>query len=145
MAIIYETKEDFERDTLKEQSKSTYTQSLEQFSGGAVAVMVGSLIDDYNPKKNNVLWLASVALMIGGGIQAIRSMFTASKAHNLKLEKERLGPQTVVFPPDVPVASDMPVAGSNVEKACCSGKCHNVKPTTLLEQAEKRLSELGRE
>lgn len=146
MAIIYETQQDFERDKLKEQSKNTYTKSLEQAVIGSGAFIVGLLIDEANPKKNNILWLASLALMVGGGVQGIRSMFTAGKAHSLQLEKDRLGPQTVIFPPDVPVASDMPVAGSNSEKACCAGnKCHNVKPTSLLEQAEKRLSELGRE
>lgn len=146
MAIIYETKTDYEREKLKDQSNNTYMQAASQGATGMASVIVGSLIHDFNNKDSGAMRLMGNVANIFGIIKVVQSFMTGNKAHNLKLERDRLGPQNIVYPPDVPLAADMPVAGSNVEKACCAGsKCHNVKPTTLLEQAEKHLSTLGRE
>ncbi|MEK6747177.1 MAG: hypothetical protein AABY33_09140 [Pseudomonadota bacterium] len=146
MAIIYETQTDLEREKLKDQSTDVYIKSAEQAATGMTSVVLGSLINDFNNKDSGAMRLASLAASVFGAVKVVQSLFTANKAHNLKLEKERLGPQTIVFPPDghTSSGSSMAVVG---EKPCCEkGNCdRNIQPKTLLEQAEKRLSSLGRE
>jgi hypothetical protein len=140
MAIIYETQTDFEREKLKDQSKDVYMQSASQGGTGLAALVVSSVIDRFNSNDSKALHLAGWAAAIFGGVKIIQSFFTAGKAHNLELQKERLGPQTVVFPPDVQSGVE------NGGKECCGKRKYaDIKPTSFREQAEKHLSTLGRE
>ncbi len=140
MAIIYETQKDLERDKLKEQSQDTYLKAANQGGTGLAAFVVSSFIDCFNSNDSKALHLAGWVATIFGGVKVVQSLFNASKAHSLELSKERLGPQTVIYPPDVGGH------GTAGEKECCGKNKHSdIKPKTLLEQAEKRLSSLGRE
>lgn len=138
MAIIYETQKDFEQDKLKEQSKDLYLKSANEVGTGLASALLGSVVSSVNTKNSTGLGFVSSALNIIGVVQVVRSFFTASKAHNLQLERERMGSQTVVLPPDAP----------DIGCQSCSGKAKHsqaIQPTTLLEQAEKRFMALARE
>lgn len=140
MAIIYETQADFERDKLKDQSKDMFVQSANQVTTGLVSAVVGSLINNYNTNDSGFMKFAGLMAYTFGAVKIVQSFFTMNKSHNLHLEKERMGPQTVIFPPDVQSGVE------NGGKECCGkSKFSNVKPTSFREQAEKHLSTLGRE
>lgn len=146
MAIIYETKEDFEREKLKDQSNDLYLKSANQSGIGLGAFIFGSIAHDINRgnEKSGILGLVGIGLMAVGAVELVKAFFTGHKAHSLKLERDRMGPHTVIFPPDVATVSDMAVVGDN---DCCDKKKHShaVQPKTLLAQAEKHISTLGRE
>src|SRR5581483_4826383 len=99
MAKIYETKEDFERDKLKEQAQGLRL-SAEKQSGLGMSLIGGSFLADLfhqqKPETRGWLRYTSFLLAFTGIIEAVRSWFTSSKAHNLELQSERLGPEQVV-------------------------------------------------
>ncbi len=131
MAVIYETKEDFERDKLKDQVKDVSLHGERQASLGLASVIGGTIVDTINTKRTGGLRLASIALNVVGIVEIVKSMFTASKAHDLRLKHERMGPQVSVIPSD----SEIPT----MEPARCCNRKHtaNIQPTTLIEQAQR--------
>lgn len=142
MAIIYETQKDFEREKLKDQSKDMYLKSANQGGTGLAAYVLGTIASsfDRNSEKTGILSFVGFGLAVFGVVKVVQSLFTGHKAHSLHLEKERMGPQTVIFPPDVQSGVE------NGGKECCGkSKFSNVKPTSFREQVEKHLSTLGRE
>ena len=130
MAKIYETKEDFERDKLTEQAKNLRLSASHEAGWGAVLIS-GSFLTDLLTKSTGGWRVLSSALSVMGIIEAIKSLFTGSKAHTLELERDRMGPAKVVMPPDTVIEE---------HKDChCHSKLHKhaVSPKTLLEQAER--------
>lgn len=147
MAKIYETQKDFEQDKLDEQSKGLHIKSGDEFIEGVGIGAVGS-IASYFSKSRAVALLSSALNLVGIGFM-IKSFFTRSKANDLELERDRLGPQHIVLPPDMPesdnlatVRSWFPTAASvnfvenqdnPPEKDC--GCPHKHGPKSLLEHA----------
>lgn len=104
MAKIYETKEDFQRDVLKEQAHRLRHQAHSQdraswlmMAGG----MVASLWNVTKRRSSAFLSFASTFLYISAVVELVRAWRTESKAHDADLERERLGPGQVALPPDV--------------------------------------------
>lgn len=135
MAIIYETKEDFERDKLKDQAKDMELKAEKQSGLGLAFVIGGTIVDYLNKKGSSGLRWTSTALNIVGFVEVVKSMFTSHKAHDLKLQRERMGPQEVIIKGDVPPAEVLEMAAAHGEKPC--SHCDHHKPKTLLEHAEK--------
>lgn len=139
MAIIYETKDDLERDKLKEQALETRLRSEKQLSLGLASGFLGAIIDNFNlqnKNSNGLRWVSGI-LSVFGLVEAVRSIFTHNKAHDLDLKRERMGVQTVVFPPDVP---ETIVHHDSNDKSCCSRSSKysdSIKPVSLLDRAEK--------
>jgi len=137
MAKIYETKEDFERDKLKEQSGRLWQNALVQ-SGTAMGLAAASLVTEFirreKPETRGGLRWVSGILAITGIVEQVRSWTIQGKARNLELQTERMGPETTIIPADVP-NMDM-----NPKDCGCKIKPYKrlLGPRTLLEQAEKQ-------
>ena len=103
MAKIYETREDFERDKLKDQSKDLRIKEHSQSSLGITMVGTSLALDLFRMARPSPGWLriASNVLSIGGLIEIVRSWFTSSKAHSLELERDRMGPERIVLPAEM--------------------------------------------
>lgn len=142
MAKIYETKEDFERDKLKEQAAALDNKALRQSGFGIAITAVGLFLHNLNlgkiiekGKSSTALYVSYTIASIVGIVEVARSWFTASKSHDLKLERERMGAST-----EVHMFNDSPIpnmlAANNQD--CCTPKyTQNIQPTSLLEQASK--------
>jgi len=119
MAIRYDTPEDFERDKLKEQALQQRLVAEKQ-SGLGMTFIGGSFIADYyqarKPQTRGWLSYLSAGLGILGIIDTVRSWFTSNKAHNLELERERMGPQMVVLPDGMNMGQDASCGCSHASK-----------------------------
>lgn len=127
MAKIYESRDDFERDKLKEQAAQQKYNALWHTANASGFIGLGAALHLLNAKKPRdwITWVGFAS--IGAGVfEMIKSWFTSSKAHTLELQRDRLGPETIVLPPDM-----APPQGG--EKRYLQ----SVQPTTLLEQADK--------
>lgn len=126
MAKIYETHKDFERDKLEQQSNALELKAQRQSNTGW-ALMAASLVaDGWNMVKatpSRALSWTSGVLSIVGVIEWIQSWRTGSKANDLRMERERLGPARVVLPPE-----DVPADRSFAQ---------GMQSKTLLQHAEK--------
>ena len=101
MAKIYETKEDFQRDVLKDQAADLRLKSSEQNATGLAYLSGSVLVDLWNRGRQSAsagLSIVSGALFIASIVNWVKSWRTSSRAHDLELERERLGPQAVVLP-----------------------------------------------
>jgi hypothetical protein len=131
MAKIYETKDDYTKDVLKDQSRDMRLTASRQGERGLGWLGVSFILDLFNARSQNPKgWVRTVAGVTGllGVIDVVRSFVTDHKVHNLELQKEQLGPQTVVLPPDT-----MPIPEEN-----CDCKFQSkVGSTSLIEQAIK--------
>lgn len=143
MAKIYETKEDFEHDKLKEQSSRLNNEALKQGGFGISLVAISIWLDNFNlsniiekGKRSTGLAVTSTILGAVGFIEVIRSLFTQSKARGLNLERERMGHSTEVHLFNDP---SIPNLTMNNEKSCCGQNKYtqNIQPTSLMEQAAK--------
>ena len=134
MAKIYETKEDFAKDALKDQAKDLRLKASRQAGTGSSLIIADFFVQMLRASgtiKSGLVGIAGSVMGIGGVVQIIRSWFTDSKAHDLEMKRERLGPETIVLPPDMPL-NDTP------EKDCgCKFKKFSniINPTSLTEQA----------
>ena len=134
MAKIYETKEDFEKDVLKDQAKDLRLQAANQSSYGLALTGLGLGIENFARnlgKTSGWLSLVTIGTSVVGLMELIRGWSTDSKAHDLELKRERLGPETIVLPPDMPL-------NDASEKDCgCKFKrfTKTSNPTSLTEQA----------
>lgn len=137
MAKIYETQKDFEQDKLKDQSKDQYLKAAGQMSTGLASALGASIVDSINTKNSTGMRVASSLLNIFGIIEVVRSLFTASKGHDLALKHERMGPQAVVLPLET-------VPNGNGESCNKCKHTQTIQPTTLLEQAARTDSTLER-
>lgn len=138
MAKIYETQKDFEQDKLKDQAADMNLKAGSQAILGMSSMVLGSVINDYNTKQTGGLKFASLALIAVGAIEFVRSLFTGSKASDLTLKKERLGPPVVVLPPEM--GGSTIVDSAQLDNPSCGCKLKHtqaVQPKTLLEQAVK--------
>ncbi|NBX03255.1 MAG: hypothetical protein EBR02_04180 [Alphaproteobacteria bacterium] len=139
MAKIYETKDDFKRDKLDEQAKNLRLRKSEQGNSGMTLLGGSFLAEIYHARSPETRgWLATVGSIMGivGMIEIVRSWMTGSKAHDLELERERMGPQHVVLP-----------AGAAPDKDCapCMLKTGRIEPKTLAEHAQTSDTLLGRQ
>lgn len=129
MAKIYETSADFEKDKLREQA-GELRQRAEAHNKASWMMLAGALLADlWNITKrvpSRVLSVAGWAMFAGSVIETFKSWQTHSKAHDLELKRERLGPEIAVLPP-----------GAENDKECGCKSKHAVSPKTLLEQAAK--------
>ena len=140
MAKIYETKEDFERDKLKEQAGRLNNESLKQSGFGVSLIAISLMLDNWfsKTKHQTALAVSTTVLGVVGAIEIIRSWLTHSKARDLNLERERMGHGT-----EIHLFNDAPQQGLNIamsdEKPCCDKPkyAQNIQPTSLLEQAAK--------
>lgn len=139
MAKIYETQRDFEQDKLKDQVKDTNLRAASHAVVGTSAALLGSAVNNLNTERSGGLKAVSWALLAVGVVEWVRSLFIASKGRDLAKEHERMGPQTVIFPPEIAVQSamGMSVAGEPSCTTCKHKASRTVQPTTLLERAEK--------
>lgn len=134
MAKIYQTPADLERDTLKDQVHQKSAEGLSQ-SVTAGNFLFGAILSEWirERKPDTRGWMSYLTwgAILVGAVQMVKSWMTFSKAHNLQLERERLGPENVVYPPDMPQ--------SQPAMLCCQGKSHAaaVGAKTLLEHAQK--------
>jgi hypothetical protein len=134
MAKIYETQDDFERDKLREQAKDLRLKSEKQVTSGMGWVIVSTIPSLFSRRP---AWLDYLATLVGivGIIDLVRSWGTSSKAHDLELQRERLGPGVVVLPPR---ADEVALAGA--QKDDC-GACKHTKlanaPKSPLDYVEK--------
>lgn len=143
MAKIYETKEDFERDKLKEQALRLRGDANAQSGFGAALTGIAVWLESMNYGKeltrgvrSTALSIASTATGVIGIIEIVRSWFTHSKAHDLNLERERMGVASEVhlFNGD----NGMNTIAENMNHPQGSTKySQNIQPTSLLEQAAK--------
>jgi len=135
MAIRYDTPEDFERDKLKEQALRTHLAAEQQARSGLGWLIISSIPSLFNNVPRWVRWTADVMGVVGI-IGVVRSWFTTSKAHNLELERERLGPQMVVLP-DGAAARDVSCG--------CSLKSYTdwQEPKTHMDYAAKSMDSLS--
>ena len=136
MAKIYETKEDFQKDALESQAKDLRLKAAHQAGTGSAMIGTNFFIDLWQARRgggSGLIALASSLLGIVGVVQVVKSFFTDHKAHDLELQRERMGPTRIVLPPDVMLPGDVP------EKDCgCKHKRHAASgPTSLIEQAQK--------
>lgn len=144
MAIIYETQKDFERDKLKDQARNMSFKSSEQMGNALAASLLGVFIDSANTKKSVGLNIVSGALAAVGIVELVHSLISRSKARDLRLQHERMGPQTVILPPEIPAAVN--VMQTMNDKACCGKRySQTIQPATLLEHAAKPEATLARE
>jgi len=140
MAKIYETKEDFERDKLKEQAGRLNNESLKQSGFGVSLIAISLMLDNWfsKTKHQTALLASTTVLSVVGAIEIVRSWFTHSKARSLNLERERMGQGT-----EVHLFNNAPQHGLNItindEKDCYDKPkyAQNIQPTSLLEQAAK--------
>jgi hypothetical protein len=123
MAKIYETKDDFVRDKLHEQSSDLRLEAEKQSHASSTFLVASGIAEMFRlskPEKRGWLSYVSWAAIAGSVISMIQSWGTASKAHNLELEADRMGPQRIVLPADVaPLDADQTF--------------HSVKHTLLVE------------
>lgn len=102
MAKIYETQQDFERDMLAEQATGL-REKAHKHDGTGWALMLGSvLVDLWNTTRrysSRAMSFASGVLAVAGIIEWIQGWRTHSRAHDLDLQRERLGPGMIVLPP----------------------------------------------
>lgn len=138
MAKIYENKEDFERDKLKEQSGRLNNEALKQGGFGVSLVALSAILSNWfsNTRHKTALAFTTIALDVVGVVEVVRSWMTHSKARDLKLEHERMGHGTEVHLFNDP---SIPNLTMNNEKSCCwqNKYTQNIQPTSLMEQAAK--------
>ena len=136
MAKIYETKEDFERDKLKEQASALHMDAERQSHGGlafAASALIAESIRSAKPETRGWMTYLSWALIVPAFVQMVRSWFTSTNAHTLDLQHDRMGPERVVLPPDI-----APNALEAHQECGCKLKKYAVSaPTSLLDQAQK--------
>lgn len=146
MAKIYETKEDFQRDKFKEQIHRLDNQAHAQDSTSWALLMGSVLADVWNMTKqrsSTALSFVSGALLITAVVQWFKSWRTHGKSHDLSLQLERMGPETIVLAPGM-VMGEPPTP----EKECTSCKHkkygQGITPKTLADYAEKPTPEQGK-
>jgi hypothetical protein len=144
MAKSYDTKEDLQRDVLEHQAKDLRLKASKQLGTGA-ALLIINLVSDLLRARTDLwkarkassyglLGLVSELLGIAGGIKIFESFSTSHKAHDLELQRERMGPAKIVLPPEVTLAEDAPEQNSGYKH-----KHHPASsPTSLIEQAARQ-------
>lgn len=107
MAKIYETHKDFERDKLKDQARDMREVSNSQGYLGTTLFAAGWITRLYNEAAraprgwvNTLSWALEVVGLVG----MVKSWFTSHKAHDLAMQRDRLGPEHVVLPPEMGAA-----------------------------------------
>ena len=132
MAKIYETREDFERDKLAEQAGALRLKAERQ-SGNGLAWLVASSIPAIFSKR---AWVdfAAAALSIVGITQLVKAWRSGSKAHDLELERERLGPEVIRLPADMLGSAPAHSVGEEC-KPCRQQQA--LKPRSLMDFAHK--------
>ena len=150
MAKIYETQADLEKDVLKQQAQNLRLQASRQGGSGGGLISLNLFTELWHATGRNLPgWLRTAGNILGivGIIKIVRSYFTDSKAHNLELQRERMGPTTVVLPPEITVAHGAPAQEDGIDPSCgCPLKRHAAShPTSLLEQAMRGDTTLQRE
>jgi hypothetical protein len=142
MAKRYDTQEDFQRDVLKDQAQNLRLSAERQSGWGATLVGMSFLGDLLNsgPVKRGWLGVASSVVGIIGIIESVRAWFTHSKAHNLELERERLGPEQIVLP------SEMGGHSADAALTPCEKKkfADAVNAQSLMEQAAREQAPMAR-
>ena len=104
MAKIYETKEDYERDKLGEQTAGLHLKSSQQSQHGMAIIGTSLFLDVLNMSMRQARgWLSAVSTFLGvvGVIDMFKGWNTKNRAHDLELQRDRLGPQQVILPADV--------------------------------------------
>lgn len=141
MAKIYQTHKDYERDQLDKQAMDLRLAASSEARTGSALFAGSLLLDLLNTAKGgmrHVLTIVSGALFIGSIVEAVKSWRTNSRAHDLELERQRLGPAQVVLPADMHAPGEMePTAPTKA--SCCKSKRiqEALAGKTLLEHAEK--------
>jgi len=141
MAVIYETKEDFEKAKLSEQAKDLHLKASHEGWFGMTLIGGGLVADNYNLRKETysgkLAWLGGF-LQLFGLVEAVKSFFTSSKARDREHELQRMGPQVFAMPRESFV-------GANILEMDAPTKifAQNIQPTgaidqrSLFEHAEK--------
>ena len=100
MAKIYETREDFKKDKLTEQAHALRTQAHQQDSLG-FSMMAGSFLagmfNSARAQTSKGLAFLETVLAIGAVVEWIQAWRTGSRAHDLELQRDRMGPTEVVL------------------------------------------------
>ena len=138
MAKIYETQEDFTRDKLAEQAGAMHLKSAQQSEKGVAMIATSFFVDVLNMSMaRSRSWLSAVGTFLGivGMVDVFKGWSTKNKAHDLDMQRERMGPQRIVLPPDV---------APELEKDCAPCALKNTfadraGQKTLAEYAEKPL------
>jgi hypothetical protein len=142
MAKIYETKDDFQRDMLDQQAGELHLKSEKQASSG-MGWLVASSIPLFFERRPRWLDYIATALSVFGLVDLVQSWRTRSRAHDLELERERMGPQHIMLPADTlppGVSAQLPIIQPAKEDcAPCKHKkmAGAVKPKSLADYAEK--------
>lgn len=111
MAKIYETHQDFERDKLTEQISGEKHRAHAHDSMGWMALTGSFMLGAWNAAKetpSRLLSVLSTALVVGSVVEWVNAWRSNRHAHELQLERERLGPARVVLPPEDVESVQMP-------------------------------------
>lgn len=111
MAKIYETSDDYQRDKLADQAKDMRLKAEKQATNGLALIGLSFAPAVFKLPS----WLHTVASVTGliGMFDVVRSWMTGHRAHDLELERERMGPQHVVL-----------LEQPKPEAAHAHGECH---------------------
>ncbi len=131
MTKIYDNKDDFVKDKLTEQASDLRHQAHRQESLG-FSLMVGSFLADMwnatrKASSTALRWTGSI-LAIAAIVEWVQSWRTNTRAHDLELQRERMGPTNVVV-----LDGNTPVIPS-AEKECkpCRAKSFTRRTHTQL-------------
>ena len=137
MAKIYETKEDYAKDVLKDQAKDLHLKSEKQAGWGSSLILLNFFVDLLHARGARVSSLVQTvagALGFVGIFKFVQSWMTGGKARDLEMQRERLGPEIAILPPDITPAN-------TPEKECAPCKMKRyaaaLGPTSLMDQAVK--------
>lgn len=101
MAVIYETKEDFEKAKLSEQAKDLHLKASHESGFGMSLIGANFILEYFSRYAKNYPSLMRVGgniLGLLGVVESVKSFFTSSKARDREHELERMGPQVFAMP-----------------------------------------------
>jgi hypothetical protein len=141
MAVIYETKEDFEKAKLNEQAKDLQLKASHEGGFGMALIGLNWMVDhlsQYSKNNKGIIRFGGNILGLFGLVETVKSFFTASKAHDREHELERMGPQTFVLPRESFVGANILEMDAPTKSfAKTIQPTGAVDPRSLFEHAEK--------
>jgi hypothetical protein len=130
MAKIYETKEDLQRDQLKDEAARLKLKASEQNYWSLAALGTGAITSMWPVVKESTrrtLSVVSIAFSVVGLVEWVRSWGTSSKASTVEMQSRLTGSGVVKMPADAVVP----------EQECHHCHMQDARPKSLLEYAAK--------
>lgn len=138
MAKIYQTQEDLQRDIVDKQVQRVHNKSVGEAISGIISWAIGDIAHNFAGSNKFGSFVGYVAKVFAA-FDFVKAGFSGYKAHDLALQREQLGPERIVLPPE-PQATHEQAHEQLKSFLDHVQKTLPIEPKSLVEQAQRPAS-----